>query len=298
MSPRDARREGPFAIHVDGEKAFGFVKSVSGGAARTNVAIRTSRRMNTLRKLPISRSYDALQVDAGMGAPSGLFRWISETLERGFVTRSGEVHACDVEGKSLGVNQFFDAQIGEITFPRLDSRSSEDAFVSVKINPRGVRHRAGTGKEIVAKSPAPGRKIRQSSFRVEIADLPCDTIRQVEEIKWNLAPAEQSFGAGRFPVGDPIEWTDIGNLQFRLSFLNQQDWIDWAEDFQAGDTAANEVNGFVEWLSADGTVALGRVELEGCGLIAINPLAMQAAQASAPEFEVELYINNLGFSLL
>lgn len=297
MSPRDAGREGPYAFHLDNERSYGFVKSVSGGSPRTNIAVRSGLRTYSLRKRPVSRSYENFYVEAGMGAPLSLFQWVSATLENGLVTRSGEVHSCDTEGKSKGVNQFFDAHIREITFPRLDASSTEAAFLSISIHPSGVRLQMGTGEKISAKSPAQERRINRSSFRVEMGNFQSQRIRQVEEIKWSLALTEDDAASDRFPEADPIEWTDVSNIKLVLPVTDAQDWLDWFYNVQSGGQQDYEVDGSVEWLSADYSVSLARIDLLGCGPVAIDMFGAESNQDAVAFIGVELYANSLRFKI-
>lgn len=297
MSPRDAGREGPYAFHLDNERPYGFVKSVSGGTPRTNMAVQSGLRTDSLRKRPVSRSHESFYVEAGMGAPLSLFQWVSATLENGLVTRSGEVHSCDIDGKSLGVNQFFDAHILEITFPRLDGSSKEDAFLSMSIHPSGVRLQMGTGEEISARSPEQGRRINRSFFRVVMGNLPSQRVSKVEEIKWTLALTKEETALGRFPKADPIEWTDVSNIKLVLPGTDAQDWMDWSNQVQPGDEQDYEVDGFVEWLSADGSVSLARIDLLGCAPVAIGFGRAEANSESVDVLEVELYANSLRFKV-
>ena len=69
MSPVGAKREGPYALHLDTHPSYGFVKKVSGGSPRANTAVQGGLRDNTIRKRPVSRSYEDFHVEAGMGAP-------------------------------------------------------------------------------------------------------------------------------------------------------------------------------------------------------------------------------------
>jgi hypothetical protein len=231
-----------------------------------------------------------------MGAPHSLFQWISATLENGLVTRSGEVHSCDIEGKSLGVNQFFDAHIREITFPRMDALSAEAGFLSMSIHPRGVRLKMGTGEEISAKSPEQGRKIDRSSFRVVMGDFQTQAVSRVEEIKWTLALPNEETASERFPKADPIVWTDVSNIKLELPITDAQDWLDWFNQVQSGDEQDYEVDGFVEWLSSDGSVSLARIDLLGCGLVMMS-MGSTGVGDEVVIAKVELYANSLRFGI-
>lgn len=295
MSPLDAEREGPYALHLDIEPTYGFVKSVTGGSPRTNIALRMDLGTNFLRKRPVSRSYESFHVEAGMGAPLSVLRWISATLESGLVTRSGEVHTCDIEDKSLWVNHFYDAHIREITFPRLDAYSSEATFLSMSFHPIGVRLQMGRGKEIPAKSPLQKKRIIRSQFRAKMGKLPTQGLRRVEEIKWSLALTEDEVKSEQFPSANPIEWTDVSNIRLVLAGVQSgKEWLEWYNLAAMG--VAPEFDGEVEWMSADRSTVLARIDLLGCGPLSFDGLPSEATQLEEQVFAFELYANSLRFT--
>ena len=294
MSPREISREGRFAVLVDGHESFGFVKSVTGGTSRGNVVVDRLGPNTALRKRIASQTYDKFVVEAGMGAPDGFFQWISSSFKTGHVSRSGEVHACDLDGKSLSVREFIDAYIQKVTFPHLDAQANEAAFLTVKLSPNSVRSRKGHGKKVQAKPLPVGRMLNRSRFRVTLGGLPCDGVVQVGSLSWKMALADESIRAAEVPVGNPIEWTEISDLRLTISLADYQPWEQWIQEFLLDGTGKGEVDGSIELLSEDQD-SLAKIELLGCGPLMLDVFANEANQEQVELFVVELYVNQVGF---
>lgn len=223
-----------YAFLIDGDQVFGYVHKITGGAIRGELATSPTKEL-ILRKVIKSIEYEDFLVDTGMDMTRGLSRWISATFNQGYVKRSGEIHSCDSDYKSLSQHQFFTAYIAEVAMPTLDAASKELAYMTLRIRPEGVRLLAGDNKKLEVEAPNPEKEWIASNFIVEIGDLPCSRVMKVELP--NLTQKVVVPSISRSIVEPSISPSiralkvEMSNLKLKISMSDVEQWLEWGNEF-------------------------------------------------------------------
>jgi hypothetical protein len=149
---------------------------------------------------------------ASAGMSEGLYEWIRASFDTGHVTKSGEIHACDSDYKSISMRQFVDASITSVTLPALDKASKRTANLAVEIKPKRVKSHRGNGERREGRIALARKQWLASNFRLTIGDLPTARVHKVANItlKRGLFSQSDPDGLGRikvtFPTQDLAEW--------------------------------------------------------------------------------------------
>ncbi len=278
-----------YAIALEGSEA-GALEAVSGGAIRGQTTIDASR-------LPIPRKhiggirYEDFTVRAGAGSSEQVFEWIQQAFGKGYVARSGEIHACDFEGRSRHVSEFRGAHIAEVTVPALDGSSKESLSLTVGIRPEAVVYRRGDGSQVLGGISSAATKWLASNFRISLGNLPCSRVARVESFTWRLNVAEGVSGR----IGEVSYVFAVPDLRLLISVADIAAWMDWHRSCLV-EGKPEELNGAIEILAPDLKSTVLRIDLGNVGLISLEPLAPEANKEEIARFAVELYVEQMAFT--
>lgn len=283
-----------FAI-ASGGSSMGFVKSVSGGTTRGEVATTLVGSDLALKKHLSNVTYEPLTLEVGMDMSAEFFDWIGMSWEQGAMRKNVSLLALDYDYNIQSGRDFVDAYISEVTIPTLAGLSRDPAIMTVKINPGSIRY-GGAGGRINFGSPSNERTAWLSSnFRVEIGDLPTSRVARVESFTWKQEVAKDEVGAFREATtqGSKVE---VPNLTLTISMADVVPWQVWHKSFVIDGRGSDEeeLTGKIVFLSPDLTDELAEIELMHVGLISLNADGQQAEAAST--FAVELYVEKMKFT--
>ena len=274
---------GNFALNLDGV-ACGFVKSAEGGDAYSEVVETTSGPSAFTQKHIGGVKYDDIALNIGFAMAQNVYDWIEESWKMNYSRKDGSIVVADASGNAKSEREFFHALINEVTIPALDASSKNAGFIGLKIAPELTRNRKTDGK--VASPKATTQKpFLTSNFRLELGKLPCDKVMKIESFTVTQTVQTDDIGDVRDVVKEPGK-LDFPNLQVTMAAANAAPWLTWFEDFviNGKNTADQELNGAIVFLTQDRKTELGRVNLVNVGIFrlrTINPTAEQAARLEA-----------------
>jgi hypothetical protein len=290
---------GRFGLAVEGAEFLGFVKKVSGGLIKAELAQHQPGPANVTKKYINAISYEDFTVEVGMGMRKGFYEWIRAAFDRARISKNGEVHACDFDGNSMSVRGFRDAHISEVTIPALDGSSKEPAYMTIKLTPEEIEYLPGTGSQISRKTPRPGKKWRSSNFRFELGDLPCKRVAKVDSFTWKMSVIKDEVGAFRIPTKHPAR-VEIPNLKLTVSMADVKPWEDWHRSFviegSCGEGA--ELTGCITILAPNLRRELARIHLRNVGILSLDSWDQGANREEPARFTVELYVEEMKFEYL
>ena len=136
---------GRFGILLDGSEFLGFVKKLSGGVIKAELAHHQLGPENISKKHIDAIAYEDFTIKAGMGMSKGFYEWIQAAFDGAHISKNGEIHACDFDGNSMSVREFHDATISKIKIPALGGSRKGPATMTVKLTPREIKYQKGTG---------------------------------------------------------------------------------------------------------------------------------------------------------
>ena len=216
----------------------------------------------------------------GAGTPviwgDQMFVLTAVPLDGGTAIRGGSVAVVGAGGSPGFSVAFSGARLSAVTFPALDGASKEAALMSAEFGARQVRWGEGGGASVQA--PDKSKEWLQSSFRVEIGDLPCERVARVDAFTWTCA------ADGTVTVPD---------IRLVISRADLAAWDEaarrWFVDREYRDK--HEMDGRITLLSANGQDELASIELGNVGLKRFSHDDLGGA------FAVLLYVEKLGLTL-
>lgn len=297
MADRNLFGAGRFGIVVDGSEFLGYVKSVSGGNIKGEVAVHQLGPDNVQKKHLATITHEPFKVEVGMGMSHGFYEWIRQSFDREHIHKSGEIVACDFDYHSKSVREFTNAFITEVTIPALDGSSKDPAYMSVSFDPERIRYRKGDNKQITGKVSPATKKWLCSNFRFELGDLPCDRVAKIDSFTWKQSVVKDEVGAFREPEKTPAK-LEVPNVKVTVSMNDIEKWASWHKSFlidgNCGEDA--ELTGSITFLGPDLKEELARIDLMNVGIISLQEAQSEANKEEIARFEVELYVEQMKFN--
>jgi len=287
---------GQVGIQIDGSN-IDFVKSVSGGSIRGEVATQQLSTEIAAKKHLATITYEPLTVEVGMGMSQSFYEWITATWDKGHLTKNVELLALNSDLGVQSSREFPDAFITEVTIPTLDGASKDPAYMTVKIEPSSIRYIKGDGSKVGAKSESSTQKWLSSNFRVELGDLPVSRVAKIESFTWKQAIVQDQVGSFRERTKAPANIV-VPNLRLTISMADIDPWMDWHKSFVIDGKAsdADELAGSITFLGPDLVAELATIELSHVGIISLETESSAANKEAVARFTVELYVEKMAFS--
>lgn len=284
-----------FALFADGE-ALGFVKSVSGGNIKGEVATHNMGPENFAGKHLVAIKYEGITVETGMAMGRAWYDWIRQSFDKSHIAKSGEIVAADFDYRAKRAIIFDDAMITKCTFPALDARSTDPVYMTITLHPERLRPKRRKGERLRGGRSARTKEWLSSNFRVEIGGLPCENIVRVDPFTLKQAVADR----GR-EVRDPtsqVAKVEFPNLKITLSASDAEPWEDWFQSFvidgKCSDT--DELSGRIRFLGPDLKEELGKIELSHVGIFGLRTARNEATREELAAIEAELYVEEMKLS--
>lgn len=295
MAANRSYTAGRFACDLDGEVA-GYVKSVSGGNIKGEVAVHQLGPDNVQKKHLATIVHEPFTLEVGMGMSRSFYEWIQASFDKGHVTKSGEMIAADFDYCAQSARVFTGAHISEVTIPALDASSKEPAYMTLKIDPERIRYEKRGGEKLNGQIGTATKKWLTSAFVVEIGDLPCDGVAKVDSFTWKQSIIKDQVGKFRECTKHPAK-VEVPNLKLSISMKDIEPWRAWHESFVINGNCsdADEVTGSITFLGPDHNEELAEITLDHVGIISLTQAKQEANKEEIARFEVELYVEQMRF---
>jgi hypothetical protein len=286
---------GRFMLDLNGEVA-GYIKSVAGGFTKGEVAVHQLGPDNVQKKHLATIKHEPFTFEIGMGMSKTFYNWIRSSFDKGYETRSGEVIAADFDYVAQSARVFRDAYISEVTVPALDGSSKEPAYMTLKVDPEGIRYEKRSGPKLNGPIGPAQKKWLCSNFKFDLPPLPCARVAKIDSFTWKQAVIEDAVGAFRENTKHPAK-VETPNLKVTISMADIEEWRAWHEDFviRGKCSEADEKNGSITFMGPDLAEELAEIQLHQVGIISIQPAKAEANKEEVARFEVELYVERMSF---
>lgn len=286
---------GRFALDIDGQIA-GYIKSVSGGNIKGEVAVHQLGADNIQKKHLATITHEPFTVEIGMGMTRGFYDWIRASFDKGYITKNGEMIAANFDYEAQSARVFSDAYISEVTLPALDGSSKEAAYMTIKIDPERIRYEKRTGEKLKGTIGSATKKWLCSNWRFELGGLPCARVAKIDSFTWKQAVIKDEVGAFREATKHPAK-VEVPNLKLTISMADIEDWRDWHQSFVIDGKCAesDELTGAITFLGPDLKEPLAEIQLDHVGIISLQGAKSEANTETVARFEVELYVEAMKF---
>jgi hypothetical protein len=286
---------GGFLLHLD-NKNVGFVRSVEGGDATSDVVLERIGADRIVKKHLAGVRYEPIEMQADLDLDQSFYEWITAGLDGSYARKSGAFTALDANLKSIGELTFMNALITEITFPAADASSKEPAFLSLKFQPEITRMSRKAGGRVVVPKVKTQKQWLPSNFRLKIdgLDEACKLVSKVEVLTIKQKFTEYSTGELRDYEILPTS-IEIPNLVVSLAYSHADHFYKWHEDFviKGNNDDQQEKNGTLEYLSPDLKQVLLTLTFKHLGIFKLTPEKVEAHREQIRRVRAEMYCEQI-----
>lgn len=225
------------------------------------------------------------------GVSKEIARWISGTLDRNVIRKSGEIIVLS-GAKVQSSIRFHDAMITEVTVPAVDSTSKGTAQLKVTILPERVEAAAGTfnSSNLQKYGPAASQAWSSGQFKLLIDGVNCKGVKTISSLFIKQGVKKFYTGQDRFPTIEPTNVED-SNLVITLPEASADGFKDWLKK-EYSERASSPKNGSLEYLAPGSTNPLLSLELHG--IIPVNTRLSDPAKPSGNQIaKIEMAIDRI-----
>jgi hypothetical protein len=286
-----------YALELDG-KVMGYIKSVDGGGITADVIGEQVGADYFTHKHIGQPKYEEFNVDLDFSLDAAFYACISNAWTGKASRDDYSVYTLDANNKVVRQDQYFNALITEVTFPKLDGSSKDSAYMTVKFAPEYSRSKKGSGKLNVPAGKGGPKKWLASNFRFEMGALPCDFVSQIDAFTVVQAVTRDMTGAQRGNLIEPGK-IEFPNLTIAISEAHAAEWQGWFDDFvvKGNNGDDREKNGSLAFLSADKQTVLAQVNFFNVGIFSLAPEPAEAGVETVRRLRAGLYLERMEFVL-
>jgi hypothetical protein len=285
-----------FAMTLDGYQNVGFLKSVEGGAIKSDIVAQQIGGQAIKVKQIGNPKVEPFSVQVGMGMSPAFYTWIKNSWAGQVERRTGALITMDRNLKVVHEQSFDNALITETAFPALDGSSKDPAYLTVKFQAETSRHKQMTGdKAPGAEYPSAQKMWSPANFRVELDGVDCGRVAKVDAFTIKQGVKLLETGPDRERQLEPVS-LEYPNLTLTTSQRFADDFFAWHEDFviKGNNSAAHEKTGSIILLSPNRTQTLLRINMSGVGIAGVTVDKGDSGSDAIRRVKIELYVEEMG----
>jgi hypothetical protein len=299
---RTAYTSGHFLLKLDepasSDLETTWLKSLDGGAVKGSIVEESVGTNNLQLKHLTTVEIEPLTMEVGMSASTPVFKWVTDSVNKEFSRRNGEVIHADFNLKSVLEQSFIDALVSEVTFPTLDGSDKGAAYLTVKILPERIELKKGDGNIIKGVDSQKQKLWTPANFRLDIDTVPsAKYVNKIDSftIKQKIKPLY--VGKSRYPELEPTG-VEFPRLNLTIAAAYADEFIDWYDKLvvKGGQDPALQKTGAIEFLDPTTGQDIFTLELKKIG---ISHLAIEKSDANAEAIKrckVELFIESMAIA--
>ena len=291
---------GKFALEV-GKTSAGWVQSVEGGHATSDVIVEKVGPDNIQHKHIGGVKYEDITINCGTGMSKAFYEWIKASFDRKHMRNDGAIHTCDYDGNIVTTLDWHMGLISEVGFPALDASSKDAAKMSIKVSPEITRHKKGSGKADVSKfalGQGEQKKWTLANFRLSIQGLEdaCKKVNKIEAITLKQKVIEDACGELRDYPKEPAN-LEIPNLVITMAEATSEKFYEWHKSFviDGKNDQGSEKGGTLEYLTPDLKTVLFTLTFSNLGIFKFTPEKRDAGSENISRVKAEMYCENIEF---
>lgn len=286
---------GHFELSLDQAKTSAYLKSVDGGYMMHSAVEEPIGAENTRIKHAAVADIEPISIEIGMAGAGGILRWIQDSWNRDYQTRSGQINHANFNMETVFEHEFSDALITETTFPTLDGASKDAAYLKVKFQPRAVATRKAKGAKLTAPTGQKQKHWLCSAFRFEIDGID-DMVytNKLESFTIKQTVKKAFYGNMRGIEITPTK-VEFPNLSGTIALAKADGVLDWYEQYivKGKKDPRAQRSGSISFLTPDRREILFRIALENVGII---KAAVQQSTANSDQIKrvkFDLYVGSM-----
>jgi len=284
-----------YYLELDGREV-GFVKSIDGGGISAEVIQERSGPDNFVHKHIGAPKYEEVAIEAGFSLDEALYEWIAQTWKAINQRKDISIYTLDHNNKIQRQEDYFNALISEVSFPKIDASSKETGFMSIKFAPEYTRYKNGSGKLGITQAKDQQKSWLLSNFRLNIDGLDGSKVSQIASITVRQSFTQVAVGEMRDYLKEPTS-VEFPNLAITLPESHAESWYEWHDDFviKGNNSADKEKSGTLTLLSPNLKSVLARIDLRRMGIFKITDDKREANNDQIKRVTAELYVEQMDF---
>ena len=265
MADQRSYTGGNFRLDVGGVDV-GYLKKVSGGGMKADVAEHKLGPDNVIKKNVANIGWEDVKFDVGIGMGNKAYEWIQAAFKKSFLTQQCTLVAGDFNHKAVQEMQYIDCLITSVATPKFDGADKNPAYFSIGFKPERVRHVPGDGKDIRAKIGPAQKAHLCSNFRLELGDLPCNRVASIDAMELKCSVVKDDVGITRESTIHPAA-VSVPDLKVTWSYADftkiEQEARKWFVD--GLHLEGHEMTGRIVLLDPNMKDEIGDITLKGVG---------------------------------
>jgi hypothetical protein len=270
-----------YVLKLNGGDAY--AETMAGGAIAVEVnkvpstgSLKYMKKAIVAGSLPLSSAvkYDPITFEVGLDKDSPLFSWMAVAWS----TKPGEKHDFDIgvadfNGKEKHKIVVEDAVLSEVRFPALVQNATGAAYLSVKVQPKSIEHKPGSGASLGA--PSQGAKaFFLGGFSLQLDGQAVD-VKKIDPIVIQTPNTNN---------------VDFPNVLVTVPAGDADMWTNWLQDMgKNGSNASNMKNG---------EIVLKDAAQKKIGSIVLNNVGIRrVTQSTADNVTAELFVERISLEL-
>ena len=284
---------GNFQFTLDGSDDTGYVKSITGGYIKGEVASEQAGPSALQYRHVATVDIEPITVDLGMALSYRMIDWIRDSWSRKYSRRNGHVGHGDFDRHAQLEQHFTNALLIETTFPALDATSKEPLYMSAKILPETIEVKAGSGR-LTGLIGSKQKLWVANSFAVNIDGVDCaGGVNKVDAFTIKQKHKKFHYGSARLPQVEPTG-IEFPNLVLYVSLARAKPFFDWHNEYvvRGRRDTAMEKTGEIVYRGPNGDDLL-TIKLSGVGITAVSVDKSEANSDKIKMAKVELFVESM-----
>jgi phage tail-like protein len=214
-SPPRAYSAAHFGLELDDvKKTVGFFRSIEGGGVTAEViSYQMGDSYDVWRQLGKPK-YEDIKIQTGMSMSESFYIWIANFFQGVVQRKNGAIVAADFMYNEQARREFFDAQITELAFPKLDGQDKNAAYMTVTLAPERMVFKPGTKQKMQYEVMWNAQQLWSAcnfNFTIDGFDQHLVRATKVDGFSIKQKPIEVHIGEHRSPLKVPgrIEWPSV-----------------------------------------------------------------------------------------
>ncbi len=288
-----------FGLELDDvKKSVGFFRSIEGGGVSADViSYQMGDNYDVWRQLGKPK-YDDIKIQTGMSMSESFYTWIAMFFDGKVTRKNGAIVAADFMYTEQARREFYDAQITELAFPKLDGQDKSAAYMTVTLSPERMVFKKGTQAKLQYDLNWQAQQVWAAcNFEFTIDGLDQHLIRatKVDGFSVKQKPIEHHIGEHRTPLKVPgrIEWPSIS---FYVPEVDAHGIIDKVFDQAVMGTYAGPGNQAVLKVRNNADKQIFKIDLVNCHLKSAVPDKQDAGSEEIKLVKFEMMPERMKFT--
>ncbi len=288
-----------FALELDGKgDQVGLFRSIEGGSIKADaVTYQHGGSYDRWRQLGKPK-FEDIKVQVGMSMSQSFWDWVSKFIAGTPVRKNGAIVAADFNMAERARREFTAGMIKEMTFPKLEGKDKNPAYMNVTMAVEGIEFKRGNGGTLTVPSVTSQKNWTTNNFRFSLDgfETACRRCVKVDSftIKQNII--EYHAGGMRAPTKMPSQM-DFPPIAFYVPESDAQPLFDHIKRFGVKGDLPSRLSGTLECFDNAGKDTF-RMQFLNADITSVAAEKADAASEEVKLVKVEIYTENMTFDYL